>query len=146
MNILTISSKLTAQMEEMVQASKAMLPEVTLVLKDLANSVSNAVDLAVQVSASVIGRLLTLAQLAQRIGAHVASIRSSKQPLRLADIERFLDEVTADSSAASDAPPWELIGMFISRLSNEIGVALPKIRQAVQAGQVVSSMSTLPLL
>ena len=49
MGVLTVFRKLAAQMEEMVEASKAMLPEMTLNLKNLATSVSNAVDLAVQV-------------------------------------------------------------------------------------------------
>ncbi|WWD18419.1 hypothetical protein CI109_102869 [Kwoniella shandongensis] len=118
------SGKLVTQVEEIAADSAALSPEHTLALSDLAHSVSNAVDLAVQ--------------LAQRIGAHVAMIRSTKQPLRLADIETFLAEVTVESSAASDAPPWELIGMFITRIGNELGVVLPKVKAAVKAGQVVS--------
>jgi dynactin 1 len=78
-------------------------------------------------------------QLAQRIGAHVASIRSLKDPLRLSDINAFLEEVTAESSASIDAPPWELIGMFVTRLGSELSGILPKIKQAVNSGQVISS-------
>ncbi|WVQ65710.1 uncharacterized protein L199_003888 [Kwoniella botswanensis] len=118
------SGKLVAHVEEIVSASSALSPELTLALGDLANSVSNAVDLAVK--------------LAQRIGAHVASLRSSKQPLRLADIENFLIEITAESSASSDAHPWELIALFVARLGNELGNVLPKVKEAVKAGHLVS--------
>jgi dynactin 1 len=57
----------------------------------------------------------------------------------LEDIDRFLVEITAQSSAASELPPWEQIGMFVSRLGADLGVALPKIRSAVKSGQTVSS-------
>jgi hypothetical protein len=76
-------------------------------------------------------------QLAQRIGAHAASIRSSKDVVRLSDIERFLVDVTAQSAAPAGMPPWDQIGMFMTRLGQELGQALPKIRQAVKDGQVV---------
>ncbi|KAK8858530.1 hypothetical protein IAR55_002757 [Kwoniella newhampshirensis] len=118
------SGRLVTQIEEIVAESSALMPEHALALDDLAQSVSNAVDLAVQ--------------LAQRIGAHVASVRSTKQPLRLSDIETFLVEVTAESSAASNAPPWELIGRFITRLGTEMGIVLPKIKSAVKSGQIIS--------
>lgn len=78
-------------------------------------------------------------QLAQRIGAHTTSIRSSKEVLRLSDIEGFLVAITASSAAPTDMPPWEQIGMFISRLGAELGAALPKIRTAVKDGQLTSS-------
>ncbi|KAK4685386.1 dynactin 1, partial [Tremellales sp. Uapishka_1] len=126
------SGKLVAQLEDMVLASAALLPDLTLALNDLAVSVSNAVDLAVQ--------------LAQRIGVHVASIRSTKSPLRLTDIEGFLQEITAESSALSDAPPWELIGMFVSRLGSELGAALPKVKTAVKSGSLVSMNMQSPWL
>jgi dynactin 1 len=80
-------------------------------------------------------------QIAQRIGAHVAMIRSTKQPLHLSDIETFLAEITAQSSATIAAPPWDLIGMFITKLGNELGEILPKVRQAGKAGQTISSES-----
>ena len=76
-------------------------------------------------------------QLAQRIGAHAASIRSSENPLRLTDIEGFLVEITSQSAAPAGMPPWDQIGMFITRLGQELGMALPKIKQAVKDGQVV---------
>ena len=126
-------------MEEVWQVSSALLPEVTVALADLSTSVSSAVDLAVQVSStfSSSSRRKADNQLAQRIGAHAASIRSSKNVLRLSDIEQFLVDITAQSAAPAGMPPWEQIGMFITRLGQELGMALPKIRQAVKEGQVV---------
>lgn len=135
---LLMMSKLVAQMEEVWQISSALLPEVTVALADLSTSVSSAVDLAVQVS------LLLLIvvdqadnQLAQRIGAHAASIRSSKDPLLISDVEKFLVDITSQSAAPAGMPPWDQIGMFITRLGQELGMALPKIKQAFQDGQVV---------
>ncbi|WVQ96736.1 hypothetical protein IAU59_003843 [Kwoniella sp. CBS 9459] len=118
------SGKLVTQLEEVVSGSSALRPEMSTALGNLTTSVSNAVDLAVQ--------------LAQRIGAHAATVRSTKQPLRLSDIEVFLQEITAESSAQSDAPPWDLIGAFVSRLGHELGGVLPRIKEAVKGGQVVS--------
>jgi hypothetical protein len=46
---MLMSSKLVSQMEEVLQASSALLPEVTGAMTDLSNSVSSAVDLAIQV-------------------------------------------------------------------------------------------------
>lgn len=125
--ILT-SSKLVAEVEAIVQAGSALLPDATSALSALTTSVSNAVDLAVQ--------------LAQRISAHASTLHASKTPLRLSDIETFLDEVTAESAHADEAPPWELIGMFVQRLHAEIGAILPKVKGAAKAGQIISSEST----
>ncbi|KAL7423292.1 hypothetical protein Q5752_002593 [Cryptotrichosporon argae] len=119
------SGKLVAQVEEIVAASSAFTPDMTATLADLAASVSNAVDLAVQ--------------LAQRIGAHAASIRATKVPLRLADIDAFLTEVTSQSAAAGELAPWDVIGSFVSRLGAEMGAALPRIRNAAKAGLVIST-------
>ena len=78
-------------------------------------------------------------QLAQRIGAHVSSLRASKQPLRLIDIEVFLQEITSESSAPSGAPPWELIGMFVSRLGSELATVTSAVKTAIKNGSVVHS-------
>lgn len=120
-----ICSKLVSEVEAIVQAGSALLPDTNAALSALTVSVSNAVDLAVQ--------------LAQRISAHVSTLHATKAPLRLSDIETFLDEVTAQSAHADEAPPWELIGMFVQRLHAEIGAILPKVKNAAKAGQVVSS-------
>jgi hypothetical protein len=45
-----MGSKLVSQVEEVLQASAALQPEVTGAMIDLSNSVSSAVDLAIQVS------------------------------------------------------------------------------------------------
>ncbi|ODO01512.1 hypothetical protein I350_06332 [Cryptococcus amylolentus CBS 6273] len=118
------SAKLVHQIEEITQASSAFMPEITLILSDLTASVSNAVDLAVQ--------------LAQRIGQHTALLRSTKQPLKLSDIEGFLADVTAQSASAGvQAHPWEVIGAFVAKLGEELGAAVPKVKEAVKEGRVM---------
>lgn len=77
-------------------------------------------------------------QLAQMIGAHASFIRSSKSPLLLSDIERFLHEVTAQSAAPQDLPPWEVIAAFISRLGAQLATTLPKIRNATKSNSTIS--------
>ncbi|WVN86516.1 uncharacterized protein L203_101680 [Cryptococcus depauperatus CBS 7841] len=132
-NIKAPSSKMLSQIEQAVQASSSFLPEVTLLLDELSASVSNAVDLAVQ--------------LAQRIGQHVATLRSSKEPLRLSDIETFLQDVTAQSaSAAPEAHPWELIGAFVSKLGEQLGAALSNIRESVKEGSLLVLDAPAPWL
>ena len=110
-------------MEAGTASGSSLVPEVTDALANLSISVSNAVDLAIA--------------LAQRIGGHIASLRSSKQSLRLADIEVFLDEVTAESANANEAPPWELIGAYVQRLGVEVGGILPKVKIASKSNQVL---------
>ena len=124
------AGKLVGEVELVVKANNALLPDMTMALDTLTTSVSNAVDLAVK--------------LAQRISAHVSSLHSSKDALRLADIEGFLDEVTAESAHANEAPPWELIAMFVQRLHTEIGAILPKVKTATKAGQVVPTDTKPP--
>ncbi len=119
------SGRRVAHLEEMVQVSRALLPDSEGALLALADSISDAVDMAVQ--------------LAQRIGAHVASIRTTKETLRLADIEQFVLEVTSNLSATTDTRPWDGIAAMISDLNVEFGSALPNIKQASSAGQFVSS-------
>ncbi|KAI9631947.1 dynein associated protein-domain-containing protein [Dioszegia hungarica] len=110
------STKLVSAVEDLSKQSLALVPDLIEALSDLAVSVSNAVDLAVQ--------------LAQMIGAHAASIRFSKQPLRLSDIDHFLLEVTAQSAAPKDLHPWDVIAAFISRLGAQLSSTLPRIRSA----------------
>jgi len=44
------NSKLVCQIEELLHSSSALLPDAAMSISDLAASLSNAVDLAVQVS------------------------------------------------------------------------------------------------
>lgn len=126
------AGKLVNEIEAIVRADSALLPDSTMALAALTTSVSNAVDLAVQ--------------LAQRISAHVSSLHFSKNALRLPDIEGFLDEVTAESAHANEAPPWELIGTFVQRLHAEIGAILPKVKGATKAGQIIKTNVSPPWL
>nr|KIR89490.1 dynactin 1 [Cryptococcus tetragattii IND107] len=126
------STKMVLQIKETVQTSSAFQPEVDLMLRELTTSVSNAVDLAVQ--------------LAQRIGQHVSTLRSTKEPLRLSDIDSFLHDVTAQSaSAGSNVHPWDLISMFVSRLREDLSGTLSKIKEAAKDGRTVLE-STPPWL
>lgn len=124
------AGKLVSVVEEAVAAEAALLPEFTAALGDLVNSVSHAVDLAVQV--------------AQRIGEHIASVRASKEPLRLDDIVKFLAEVTNQANA--DQPPWDVIGAFITRIGTDLADTLPKFRGAAKASQTVSLAASPPWL
>lgn len=118
--VKTPAGKLVAVLEEAVAAQYALLPEFTTSLVGLQSAVADAVDMAVQ--------------LAQRIGAHIASIRLSKEPLRLTDFVTFLTEVTGQS----DTSPWDVISSLVTRLGSELGDNLPKFRNAAKAGQTVS--------
>jgi dynactin 1 len=69
-------------------------------------------------------------ELAQRIGAHASELRSTKDTLRLSDIENFLDEVVAESAAPADMHPWDVIASFISRLGTQITSCLAAVRSA----------------
>ncbi|TXT13518.1 hypothetical protein VHUM_00885 [Vanrija humicola] len=125
------AGKLSAVLEEAVRAQVALLPEYTVTLSELVMSISNAVDIAVQ--------------LAQRIMAHIASLRSSKEQLRLADIQTFLAEVTAPVGAAELAP-WDIIGHFITRLVMDLDNGLPKFRNAAKSGQTIDLETPAPWL
>lgn len=122
------AGKLVAVVEEAVAGQYALLPEFTAALGDLLTSVSNAVDIAVQV--------------AQRIGAHTMSIRQSKEPLRLSDIEKFLGEVTTQVN--SDLTPWEVISSFMERLATDLADTLPKFRGAIKGEQTISIAAPPP--
>jgi dynactin 1 len=116
------AGKLVGVVEDAVAGQFALLPEFTAALQDLLTSVSNAVDIAVQV--------------AQRIGMHIASVRQSKEPLRLSDIDKFLAEVTVQVDA--EMTPWEVISSFMERLATDLTDTLPKFRGAAKGEQVVS--------
>ena len=133
-----LSGKLVAEVEGVVRTNAALPSSSTTALSDLNSSVSNAVDLAIQ--------------LAQRISGHVASLRTSKEALRLEDIKRFLAEVTSENAESAPAAgqegasPWDLISASIQRLAGDMNEIIPKIKAAVKNGQVVSSESCLSLL
>jgi dynactin 1 len=75
------------------------------------------------------------------IGGHVAELRGSKAALNLDVILGFLSDITADVAAGVDIQPWDIIGMFITRLTNDVNDLLPKIRDAVEAGQLIKSLT-----
>lgn len=121
------AGKLVAVIEEVAASQAALAPEFSDGLRDLVGSVSAAVDMAVR--------------LAQRVRQHVESLRASKGPLRLTDIDKFLAEVTK-----TDGEPWDVIASFVQRLAADLSDTLPKFRAAPKAGQVVSLAAPAPWL
>lgn len=61
-------------------------------------------------------------------------------------MEKFLVEVTAQSAAPPDVPPWEVIQAFISRLGSQLSNTLPKLRQAIKSEQTISLSVPPPYL
>jgi dynactin 1 len=121
------AGKLVAVIEEVAASQAALAPEFSDGLRDLVGSVSAAVDMAVR--------------LAQRVRQHVESLRSSKGPLRLTDIDKFLGEVTK-----TDGEPWDVIASFVQRLGADLSDVLPKFRAAPKSGQTVSLAAPAPWL
>ncbi|BEI94168.1 uncharacterized protein CcaverHIS019_0606270 [Cutaneotrichosporon cavernicola] len=120
------AGKLVSVIEEVAASQAALAPEFSDGLRDLVSSVSAAVDMAVR--------------LAQRVRQHVDSLRASKAPLRLTDMDKFLGEVTN-----TDGEPWDVIASFVQRLASDLADTLPKFR-AAKAGQVVSLAAPPPWL
>ncbi|BEJ17135.1 hypothetical protein CspHIS471_0605360 [Cutaneotrichosporon sp. HIS471] len=120
------AGKLVSVIEEVAASQAALAPEFSDGLRDLVSSVSAAVDMAVR--------------LAQRVRQHVDSLRASKAPLRLTDMDKFLGEVTK-----TDGEPWDVIASFVQRLASDLADTLPKFR-AAKAGQVVSLAAPPPWL
>ncbi|GMK57406.1 hypothetical protein CspeluHIS016_0402400 [Cutaneotrichosporon spelunceum] len=120
------AGKLVAVIEEVAASQAALAPEFSDGLGDLVASVSAAVDMAVR--------------LAQRVRQHVESLRASKAPLRLTDMDKFLGEVTK-----ADGEPWDVIASFVQRLATDLADTLPKFR-AAKVGQVVSLAAPPPWL
>jgi dynactin 1 len=116
------AGKLSAVLEEAVRAQVALLPEYTVSLSELVMSISNAVDIAVQ--------------LAQRIVTHIASLRASKEQLRLLTSKPSSQRLLLQSGRR--AAPWDIIGHFITRLVMDLDNALPKFRNATKSGRLLT--------
>jgi hypothetical protein len=78
-------------------------------------------------------------QLAQKIGQHVAELRLSKEPLQLPVILGFLQELTSHVTLGSDVQPWDVIGMFVTRLSNDVNALLPQVQQSITDQRLMTS-------
>ncbi len=74
------------------------------------------------------------------VAGHVADLREHKTPLVYANILAYLRQVTAGVAAGQDVQPWDIIGMFITRVANDVNDLLPKIREAQEQGQVTKSV------
>jgi dynactin 1 len=78
-------------------------------------------------------------QLAQKIGGHLNDLRGSEEPLRLSIVLQFLHEVTSTINPQGDIKPWDIIGMFVTRLGTDLNSLLPRIQTAVEQGNLIPS-------
>lgn len=145
------SMKLVERMEELHKQSAALDTEGHIPLRMLATSVGQATDVAVKVSSGTLLSIVSsltlrhiflVLQLAHKVHSYVNDIRSNKSPLQLDTILGFLRDITADATAgdggvSSSIEPWDLIGMYVTRLGNDINDLLPKIKMAIEEGKVV---------
>jgi hypothetical protein len=114
-------------------------------LRLISESVSRATDVAVQVRRCWIGVLpffaytVCILQLAQKIGGHLNDLKSTREPLQLSMVLGFLREVTSAINPQGDIRPWDIIGMFVTRLSTDLNSLLPRIQSAADQGHLVQS-------
>jgi dynactin 1 len=78
-------------------------------------------------------------QLAQKIGGHLNDLRGTEEPLQLAVVLDFLRQVTSAINPQGDIRPWDIIGMFVTRLSTDLNSLLPRIQSAVEEGHLLQS-------
>lgn len=125
-----MSSQLMEDVAAMQSEGRALTPPLNAPLKMLVAAVSKATDVAIK--------------LAQKVGEHVAIVRDERRPLVLDDILGFLTEITADVAGAQNIPPWDIIGMFVTRLGSDLGAFLPRVRTAIQDEQLAVMPSVAP--
>lgn len=113
-------------------------------LRLLAESVGAATDVAVQVRLipGCVRIRLTIGrkQLAQKIGGHLKELEGTATPLRLSVVLQFLRDVTSGVDMRGDIQPWDIIGMFITRIATDMDNLLPQIHAAIEENHVVHSM------
>lgn len=78
-------------------------------------------------------------QLAHKIRQYIAELRISKEPLQLPVILGFLQEQKSDVALGSDIQPWDVIGLFVTRLSNDVNALLPPVQQSIDDRRLVQS-------
>jgi hypothetical protein len=49
----------------------------------------------------------------------------------------FLRELTSHVALGSDVQPWDIIGMFVTRLSNDVNALLPQVQQSIDEGRLI---------
>ena len=54
-------------------------------------------------------------------------------------ILQFLQEVTSAINPEGDIKPWDIIGMFVTRLGTDLNSLLPRIQTAVEEGNLIQS-------
>lgn len=79
-------------------------------------------------------------QLAQKIGGHLNDLRGTQQPLQLSTILQYLQEVTASFNPQGDVEPWDIIGMFVTRLGTDLNNLLPAVQAAIKDEKLINSV------
>lgn len=69
----------------------------------------------------------------------MAELQASGEPLRLSLIVGLLQELTSHVALGSEVQPWDIIGMFVTRLSNDVNALLPQIQQSIDDGKLIQS-------
>jgi hypothetical protein len=54
-------------------------------------------------------------------------------------ILQFLQEVTESVNPQGDIQPWDIIGMFVTRLGTDLNNLLPQVQTAIEDGQTLHS-------
>ncbi|KAJ9107379.1 hypothetical protein QFC21_000829 [Naganishia friedmannii] len=128
-----ISSTRLVQLVGEIQAQDlALNSDEHVALRMLAKSVVQATDIAVQ--------------LAQKVDQHISGLRETKGSIEFPVILGFLQELTADVALDSDVQPWDVIGMFVTRLSNDVNAILPEIQRIMADGHLLTVPSQAPWL
>lgn len=77
-------------------------------------------------------------QLAQKVDQHISGLRETKGAIEFPVILGFLQELTANVTLGSDVQPWDVIGMFVTRLSNDVNAILPEIQRTMAAEHLLA--------
>ncbi|KAJ9123331.1 hypothetical protein QFC22_001530 [Naganishia vaughanmartiniae] len=125
-------SRLVQLVDEIQAQDLALNPDEHVALRMLAKSVVQATDIAVQ--------------LAQKVDQHISGLRETKGSIKFPVILGFLRDLTANVALDSDIQPWDVIGMFVTRLSNDVNAILPEIQRTMADGNLLSVPSQAPWL
>ncbi|KAJ9104313.1 hypothetical protein QFC19_003953 [Naganishia cerealis] len=123
--VKTSSMHLVQLVDEIQGSDLALNTDEDARLRLLAKSVVQATDIAVQ---------------------HISELRETKGAIELPVISGFLQELTANVPMDSDIQPWDVIGMFVTRFSNDVNAILPEVQQTVADGHLVTVPSQAPWL
>jgi hypothetical protein len=72
------------------------------------------------------------------VDQHISGLRETKASIEFPVILGFLQDLTANVALDSDIQPWDVIGMFVTRLSNDVNAILPEIQRTMADGQLLT--------